>query len=655
MAENATTGTESRVNPLVSLGFKLREEFNEAAKLRREREKEWLKDLHQFRGVYEPEVLAKIPKNRSKAFFRLTRAKVKSADARMMELLFPAGDKNYTINATPVPEVDKALLATEIELITQRDGQLDEEALRKAIEALAKERAGKMEMEIDDQLKEGNYEAVCRQVIHSGHKFGTGVLKGPMVETTTVPRWVQAPAGSGTEAQFQLKEIERRRPWFAFVPIWNVYPDPHALTLDECDYLYERHVLTKHEVRKLMKRKGFDAGAIREYLATNPKGDITKLLEHEADLRNVSKDDQKTTIGKYEVLERWGVIDGLYLREAGIDIPDEALGLEFEAQIWVLGDKVIRVLPNATAQASRPYKFYYFEKDETSIWGDGVPAVMRDPQSLANASVRILVDNAAMSAGPILEGNMELLEDESDPSAVYPFRFYMRRGGDPVAPALRTYTIPNNTAQIMALLKFFMDMADEVTTLPRFTYGQPDKGGASDTVGGLSMLMGQANITLKDMAKNFDDGVTTPFITDMYHWNMQFSDRQDIKGDYEVIARGSSSLVAKEVRARALDNFAATTANPIDAPFIKRDELNRQRAKALDISPDELVKTPDEVEQENAQAQMIQALRQAITVVAQQLGTTPEALIQQAAMGGMPPQQPQQPQQPQPHPLEGGK
>lgn len=624
------TGSGGLMN---SLGVKLRQEFDYAAQMRREREKAWLDDLRQYKGIYDPAVLAKIAKNRSRAFFRLTRVKVKAADARMMELLFPAGDKNYTIQATPVPELDKRLLAKEIEAVVARDGQLDDEAMLEAVKVLADRRAEKMATVVDDQLKEGNYEAVCRQVIHSGHLFGTGVLKGPMVETTMVPRWQQ-----GEDGQYTLVETERRRPWFSQVPVWNVYPDPHALTLDECDYIFERHVLTKHEVRKLAKRKGFDAAAIKAYLTTQPKGDITKRTEHEQDLRGTAPDDQTAVTGKYEVLERWGVLDGAYLSEAGFDIPEEAMGIEFEAQVWVLGDRVIRVMPNATAQGSRPYKFYYFEKDETSIWGEGLPSVMRDGQSLANAAVRATVDNAAMSAGPMVEGNRDLLADEDDPSLVYPFRFYSRSGGDPTAPAVRVHNLPNNTANLLNLVRFFMEMSDEVTTLPRFSYGQPDKGGASDTVGGLSMLMGQANITLKDMAKNFDDGITSPFISDMYHWNMQFNDRDDIKGDYEVVARGSSSLIAKEVRSQALTNFSASTLNPADLPLVKRAELLRQRAKALDLNPDEIVLTQDEIDAENAKDQMIAMLQQAIAQAAQQLGVTPEQFLQQVQAGAVGPQ-----------------
>ena len=50
--------------------------------------------------------------------------------------------------------------------------------------------------------------------------------------------------------------------------------------------------------------------------------------------------------------------------------------------------------------------------------------------------------------------------------------------------------------------------------------------------------------------KDFDEYVSAPFIRAMYRFNMQWSPREEIKGDYEVVATGSQSLIAKEVRAQ---------------------------------------------------------------------------------------------------------
>jgi hypothetical protein len=143
--------------------------------------------------------------------------------------------------------------------------------------------------------------------------------------------------------------------------------------------------------------------------------------------------------------------------------------------------------------------------------------------------------------------------------------------------------------------------------------GENVASGAGGTASGMSMLMGAANIMIKDLVSSWDEGVTRSFITGMYRWNMQFHPDSAIKGDFDVKARGSSSLVAREVRAQQLDAFSLAVANPMDAPFIKRDHLLRQRAEAHELS--DVIKTEDEVaaEQNNEQAaqqQMAQAQMQ---------------------------------------------
>jgi hypothetical protein len=123
--------------------------------------------------------------------------------------------------------------------------------------------------------------------------------------------------------------------------------------------------------------------------------------------------------------------------------------------------------------------------------------------------------------------------------------------------------------------------------------------GAAGTARGLSMLMGQAGSDLKDHVKLYDEGVTKPLITALYHWNMLFNPRPEIKGDLKVNATGVASLMAKELYVEQLDIFAKSTANALDAPYIDRPELLRRMARARDLGPG-IVKTPEEVSAEQA-------------------------------------------------------
>lgn len=630
-------GDEARpASVLDGLGVQLRAEFENAKNLRRYREEEWAKDLRDYEGEYGDDVL--IQDGRSKAFIRLSRAKIKSIDARMTDMLFPAGDKNWSIEASPIPEIDPEVMRPEIEAILARDGQLDGEALLEAVREVAAERAAKMEEQIRDDLAAFNFTEEAREVLHSGHLFGTGILKGPFVVERTNRRYVRQPGLDGAPT-FALEISTDLIPVGKAIPLWNAYPDPYARKPEECEFFWERNIAAKHEVRALSNDPRFDGDAIRQYLREHPEGDVHELTPFEYELLHASKEDDKGTKAhtrKYAILERWGYIDGKCLREAGIDVPEDMLDIEAEAVVWMLGNRVIRIAQPVLPQGSIPYKFYYFEKDPYSIWGRGVCSINRWPQQLFNASIRMMIDNGAITSGPQIEVNADLMEDEGDLTTLVPFRVWVRRGRGVEAqhPALRVYDLGSRTQEFMAMAKTFADLSDEVTALPKFTYGQPGAG-ASKTVGGLSMLMGQANIALKDNVKNWDEGITTPFISDFYHYEMNHGTNEDAKGDYQVVARGASSLIAKEVRSQALEQFAATTANPIDAPTIKRIELNRERAKALDLPSDAIVVSDEEVEEDLAKDQMIAALQGALQNVAAQIGVPVEQLLQDVA--GPPP------------------
>lgn len=629
-----------------SFGARLQSLFHETEQNRQEVEQEWLKDLRQYKGQYEPDVLAKISKKRSRAFIRLTRTKVKTTDARVTDMLFPGGsDKNWHMTESPVSEVDPRLHATilqniafekvealaaqlqalppeQIQAMSESGGMPDvpsltaliaeqrlddlpkeirptEDESLMAVNEFAKESAQKMSDEIEDQLTEAKYEDVVRDVIHSGHLFGTGVLKGPLVEKRTIKHWMQGRDEKGNATGWTLHNMEINVPFMEFVPIWDTYPDMSTTDLGHAEFIFQRYVMTRAETRKLSKRPFFDQEAINKYVKENPEGDA-KYKTYETELRGISKDQvyhARERRRKYEVLEYWGNVDGMELQACGCEVDEDLLHLDFEANVWMLGNTIIRAILNPSDAKVRPYHFYYFEKDETSIFGNSIPWVIRDPQSIFNSSIRATLDNAAISAGPQVEVNVDLLDDDENVEDLFPFRIWLRHGEGINAqyPAVRVTPVPNYSQAFLQIADVSKQLLDETSTLPSYTHGEQDKGVAK-TVGGLSMLMGAAAITLKDVVRNFDNGITKPFITAMYHWNMQFNEREDIKGDYEVKARGSSSLMAKELHAQRLELFAANTKDPIDGPYIKRAELNQERAQALDLDADKFVRTEDEIQ-----------------------------------------------------------
>lgn len=612
--DNGTT-----VSVMSALGVKLLREFATAEEDRNATELRWLQDLRQFKGQYDPEVLAAIGPKRSRAFVRKTRVKVKTANSRVEDLLFPSGsEKNWEVDTTPVPTVSDEVrqgVITQLRQMAQQAAQqgqkmptayITTKMVDDAVLKMCKESAKGMAKVIDDQLSEIRYKQICKKVINSGHLYGTGILKGPLVERRIRSKFVQE-AGKWVE-----KSESYVVPFVDYVPLWRFYPDMDADSLDNCRFVYERHQMVQADLAELAQRKSFRKEIIVDYLKSHPEGESTiKFVDNELKTIGDRVAKQGSNGGKYEVLERWGWLSGEELHSVGLAVPEDRRHESFFSNIWMLPNgEVIKAVLQPLNGVTWPYHMYYFDKDETSIFGEGLSSVMRDDQTMMNAATRLMLDNGAITSGAMIEVATGLLSSMEEGTEIEPWKVFMRNSASPGTPAVRAIELPSRLGDLSGLADRFENNADEVSAIPRYMTGENVASGAGGTASGMSMLMGAANIMIKDLVSNWDEGVTRSFITGMYRWNMQFHPDATIKGDFDVKARGSSSLVAREVRAQQLDAFSLAVANPMDAPFIKRDHLLRQRAEAHELS--DVIKTEDEVaaEQNNEAAAQQAQLQQ---------------------------------------------
>lgn len=589
-----------------SLSTRLLREFAQAENDRRPTEERWLQDLRQYRGKYDPEEEARLT-GRSKAFLRKTRVKVKTVDSRVADLMFPAGNKkNWTCTSTPVPSVSDE---TRVMIGQKTAEKLKREPTKQEIDAAvvdwAETAAKGMSKVIDDQLIESKYKAASLKATHSGHLYGTGILKGPLVERKVRTRYVQK--GNKWVAQNEYYTV----PFVDYVPLWRWYPDMSVTELEPARFAFERHQFGKAALLGLATRKSFRKNVIIDYVKARPNGEVVSRY-YDNELKQLGDRDsaQARDNGQYEVLERWGWLDGSDLVEAGLKVPDERLHETFFSNVWMLPNgEIIKAVLQPLNGVTWPYHLYYFDKDETSIFGEGLASIMRDDQGMLNAAIRMMIDNGALTSGPMLEVALGLLADTEKASEIGPWKVYLRNTQQPGVPAVRPIEIPNHIEWLEGMARFFESNTDETTAIPRYMSGENATQGAAGTARGMSMLMGAANIVIKDLITSWDEGTLEPFLRALYRWNMQFNKDNTIKGDFDMSASGTASLVAREVRSQQLNEFTMTI-GPEDAPFIKRHKLLQQRADALELS--DIIKTEDEVKEElsSEEGQRMQKMQQ---------------------------------------------
>jgi hypothetical protein len=559
---------------LVRLGQEFSKLFDRYSGDRRLAEQKWMRNLRQYLGLYDPEIERELPVNRSRAYPRITRVKCISMLSRVMNLMFPGNERNWELRASPSPDMDPADVANAVQALMARrqqdglDTQLNEELIDHAIQELANERASALSRLIDDQLQElggdqtADFITLNRSVCMSGIKYGAGVLQGPYVREIKKTAWRQVENG-----QFQPQEVTLYKPQYTFLPIWDFYPDMTGRCLPGDGY-FVRMVVTGSELRKLGRRPGFLQDQVKKVMARDRQGNY-KPKEFETELRSMGtkahvNDTPSDPQGKYEVITWYGPISGKKLAECGANVPEGKMTDDLEAELWMVGGTVIKVDINPWRKLGVDVKTihtFVFDEDETSPVGNGLPNVLRDSQMSVCAATRATLDNASIVVGPNFEVNTQLLRADQDLTSIESYKIWYRDDDGPSAnfPAVRQIPIDGHFDKLQLLVQMFMGFADVETFIGAATGGDLEKLPSEPmrTAAGASMLRGDAALPFKDIIRNYD-GFTQSVIQSLVQFNRKFNPALAPAGDYNVIARGATSLIAKEVRGIQIDGLSQT-------------------------------------------------------------------------------------------------
>jgi hypothetical protein len=604
---------ESKLNVL---GVSLLKTWTTYVTDRKPIEERWLRNLLQVRKIYDPEVLAMIPADRSKAYPGLTQWMVRGTIARLMQMLWPQTEKNYGIKNSPLPDLSKDQLQSILDALvaskTPEGGdpaavQLTDEEIEKAIAEFAKGKAERMEVKITDDLQAMEFITLARRVVKSAVTYSLGILRGPLHEKVPARTWQQNPNTGKWEATEKVKY----KPLFEHMTVWDHYMDMTAVSLDKQDGTFDRHIMTRAEVEALADRPDFIKARVLKYLADHLTGNY-KAQWWESAIKGEPKSGLASTAAKetrkFEALSYWGGVSGHDLAAAGVDVKAEDLGKTFHANVWMIDNVVIKAKLAPFGTAARMHHYFIFEEDDLSIVGNGQPDVLRDSQMAVCESARAALDNMSV-IGPA----MEMDNDRLVPGQNTTIRKHMTlltedNGGRAQNPAVRAINIESHLTELIALVNLFMGFADKESGLPPFSLGDVSGGGSESlrTSKNASMFLGAAALPIRDTVRNYDT-FTISVITALVKWNMKFDPNPTRDGDHDVIARGSTSLIAKEVLSTALNEFRASI-TPDEVPHVKTRGMLVSRIKAYDLPIDDILEDEDRAEEkEQAQAQAMQS------------------------------------------------
>lgn len=636
--ENGAEGAAPPVrqlNPatLRNIGAKYKALFDRYASERLIAEQKWIRNLRQYLGIYDPDIERTLPRNRSRAYPRMTRMKCISMLSRLMNLMFPGNEDNWEVTCSPSPEMSPTAVAEAVtKLMTrlQAEGQqvqLTQALVDEAVRALAEENAAKLTTLLKDQLQElgGNqtvdWITLNRKVCESGIRYGLGVLEGPFVRAVQTSGWVLQAEGvqneDGTMNPGGFKPVERTiyKPQYDHLSVWDFYPDMSARTLPGEGY-FVRKVLGRAAMRKLADRQDFFATQIKQLLVNVPQGNF-KPRSWETELKTMGVSINTETVSsasgreKYEVIIWKGPVSAQTLFEAGADVPESMRADDVEAEIWMVDNWVIKAEVNAWRKlglAMQQVHTFNFDEDDTSPVGNGLPSIVRDSQLSICAATRMTLDNASITCGPNLELNTALLRADQDLTNVEAYKLWYRDDDGPSAqfPAVREVKFDGHLNELQNLVKMFLEFAELETFIGPSTGGDLTKMPSEPmrTAAGASMARGDAALPFKDIVRNYDS-FTQSVIWSLIGFNRKFNPDEAPEGDYDAIPRGATSLIAKEVRGAQLD-ILAQTLSPDERDHINDRKFVEARFAARDLAG--LLVSADEARRrQDGRAQLAQA------------------------------------------------
>ena len=574
-----------------------------------------LRALRQRNGDYEPEKLAQITRQGgSEIYMMLTEVKCRAAESWLRDILLDQGTPPWDLQPTAIPEIGPTQqkeiqdeFADRVMQMLQELGQAPTAAEMQELRELvsqeyrfrvlqeAQNRADKMKLKITDQFSQGNWGEAFNEFLTDLVTFPCAFTKGPIIRRQRTLEYKRS-----AEGKTIVEAGEKLGPEYERVDPFSIYPEPGVTHLND-GYLFELHRMPRTQLSELIGVPGYDDDAIRKVLKEgNGRSWLSEGVELQKDQLERKYYTYRTPVDSFDALEFWGKVTGTHLREWGLsdeEVPDPAK--EYDANVWVVGDYVIKAVLNYDPLGEKPYSKTSFIKSPGAFWGRGIPEIIEDLQSVCNASARALVNNMAIASGPQVEVNLERIPPNEDITQLSPWKIWQVMN-DPLgssAPAVR-FTQPDSRAnELMAVYDRFSRLADDHSGIPAYVYGDMNVQGAGRTASGLSMLMGSAGKSIRQVVMHIDNDIIRPTVQRQFLYNMRYDEDESIKGDVEVIAKGAINLAVKEtVNIRRVE-FLNATANPMDLEIIGQDgraAILREVAKGLQMPVDDIIPSKEQ-------------------------------------------------------------
>lgn len=524
----------------------------------------------------------------------IVRNKCETAISQTMTFQFAAGDKNWDLRPPQSYDIDQYDIAQMQQLMQPQQGQQPGQPL--SPDDVMNAKIELMEREMQTHLEKTNYGIESRKAGWDRVVLGTGIMKLPTNSTKLKKVYKKQQTSTGQVIRVPQMQIENVPCAYRVNP-WYFFPDDTVTLISDAENSIEVHPMSKTQLRELRDNPGFFTDQVQEAIEEEPRQYINSPFNDPAYLTqgiNLLKN-------RYLVLEYHGPMCRDDLERLGktplIESPDD----EYFVEIWVVNSRVIRLeFSNLEGCHKVPYAVCPWEPDPATVFGFGIPMLVRDQQRVINETYKMLLDNAGISAGPQVIVDTTLINPADGGLECTPFKvWYTNEYGTDVSKAIQFFMPQNAYEGLSSLFTLAMGLADNESSIPNL--GPTGPAQAADSATGMAIAQQNASSPLFYKSEQWDDQITKPLIEALYEWEMQYNPKDEIKGTFDIDVRTSTASLQASLNQQKLERLAMEIAqgSPV-GEWVKMDEFAQLRLMDMRLPYKSIIKTPQELAVERA-------------------------------------------------------
>lgn len=599
----------------------------------------------------------------------LTAMKCRSARAMLTDIIKASGDKPYVLSPSPVPELPEsarrriaAELAGEIARLLGRNGgafasedeatafyvsvlsraaQMHGEARRREAE-WARERCGRMDAKIHDQLVEGGFVEEFGRLVGYLCVYGTGVMVGPCPRAVPACRCRERDTMAGPVVKYE--RVYEVRPTYEAVSPWDCYPAPNARRVGDGS-LCIRVRYTASELWQYAEAmegrangpEGWQPRTVRALLSRHPDGgvrleaDAYDMVRRDVE-RNSMAGDRDCTL---EGVRCFGSFRGGDLVGFGILKTSDGGRVDcsryYRAEVVVVCGYVVycRVIDDRMPLPLAKATLY---ESPDCWWGDTIADYLYSAQSLQNNALKNIIQNGAVSSNGLFycQDVQNVVSLDGSPAlairAGKMFGFKRGVGGSSGAP-IGVVQVPDTTQSQLRLLQAAAQMADDDSGIPQYTMGSSQQlSGAGRTASGLAMMSEAACRVVNMCICGLGRDVIIPVVKATHVYNLLNDGDVSIKGDVEVNPAGLMGRILREAESQRRQQMTSMLGqHPVLSRAITVEgffELVRPELESIGVNPDKVIPSKERMALYQEIVDM-QAVAQAAQPQAQGVGGEP--------------------------------